>query len=642
MERRLWRLLVAGVLFASCLVSCGDDQRRPRAGFAQRTEGMPPDSPGAGGGSGGGMHGCGGRAGGGPGHSTSPGPLPPPASSLAPGSMCEADGWCWYSPLPSGSSWAAVAGAGRTDLWIGGFTQNLLHFDGGQWHASPSPLFVLGSWGAAKDDVWFVGELVAGDRVVAAIAHWDGVAVTVTATFDDAPLTDVWGSGPDDVYAVGDSMVQHWDGTAWSAVPGVRGGNIAGTGARDVWVGGDGLFHFDGTRWSGVPAFQGISIFDLSTVAPGEVWAIAVREEGAVVERFDGVSSTVMFHRTDADVFLTALQVVSDSDVWLVGSRPPLVPSGTRGVAYHFDGSAWTSGLTSPAGLRAVDRTPGLGIVAVGEDGGIVRLVTEPVPHVVDLRVGPTVALRATFGSSPADMWAVGDAGTVLHYDGRNTVSVPSGTTADLNDVWGTGPSDVWAVGAAGTVLHYDGQAFVSVSSGTDVDLRAVFTVAAGDVWIGGDQGVLARRGGTGFAVMAVPGINAMSIYDLHGLARDDIWLAGGTSVLAGAPQGFVSHFDGTAWSAIEVLTFGPPVSRSEAVVRIWELAPNDIWALSDVAVQGDATGKWHFDGATWTGSLGNDDGAAFMFPPQSGTRTFAFGPHDLWRITTGWQRSTQ
>ena len=42
-ERRLCRLLVAGVLFASCLVACGeDDQRRPRAGVAQsERDGLP-------------------------------------------------------------------------------------------------------------------------------------------------------------------------------------------------------------------------------------------------------------------------------------------------------------------------------------------------------------------------------------------------------------------------------------------------------------------------------------------------------------------------------------------------------------------------------------------------------------------------
>ena len=109
---------------------------------------------------------------------------------------------------------------------------------------------------------------------------------------------------------------------------------------------------------------------------------------------------------------------------------------------------------------------------------------------------------------------------------------------------------------------------------------------------------------------------------------------------------GFVSHFDGTAWSPIRVLTFNPP-SISEPIVRIWELAPNDVWALTALTLQSPVfagTGRWHFDGATWTGTQAHDVPEAFMFPAESGSGTFVFGPHDRWRVGVGglWQRNTQ
>ena len=594
---------------------------------------MPPDSPGAGGGSGGGMHGSGGRAGSGPGHTASPGPLPPPASSFAPGSICEADGWCWYNPLPSGSSWTAVAGAGRSDLWIGGFSPNLLRFAGGRWSLVPSPLSVRNIWAASTDDVWFVGSR-SNDDTTGVIAHWDGAVVAEIGTFGSDSLEGVWGASASDVYAVGFATLQHWDGVAWTPIPGVSGIDVSGTGPNDVWVGGlDGLFHFDGSGWSRVAGFESQLVLHLTAGAPDDVWAVTLRNGDQTIEHFDGSRWSVSFDLLFAAApGLTDIHAAPGQGVWLVGG----------GYVNHFDGSVWTRapGAESKA-FGSVRSTQGFGVVAVGGDGNVVRLAADPAPRVIDVSVGRSETLRATFGTSPRDMWAVGDGGTVLHYDGRAVVPVPSGTTASLRDVWGTSPDDVWAVGVAGTVVHYDGRAFTPVSSGTNVDLHAVFTAGPGDVWIAGDGATLKHWGGTGFERAVVPGIAAdVPIRDLHGLASHDVWLAAGAFVGTG---GIVSHFDGSAWSPVEVLTFAPP-KASGPLLRIWELAPNDVWALTDATMLGDRRGFWHFDGVTWTETFLADSPATFMFPARSSTGTFVFGPHDRWRTGGGgvWQRSTQ
>ena len=49
----------------------------------------------------------------------------------------------------------------------------------------------------------------------------------------------------------------------------------------------------------------------------------------------------------------------------------------------------------------------------------------------------------------------MGNRGTLLYYNGPSWSAVASGTTNLLTGVWGSGPADVWAVGHGGTLLHY-------------------------------------------------------------------------------------------------------------------------------------------------------------------------------------------
>src|SRR5256885_16145358 len=66
-------------------------------------------------------------------------------------------------------------------------------------------------------------------------------------------LFGLWGSGPSDVFAVGD-LILHFNGTGWTALSGAPNEAwraVWGTAANDVWVVGLGgaLVHFDGTTW---------------------------------------------------------------------------------------------------------------------------------------------------------------------------------------------------------------------------------------------------------------------------------------------------------------------------------------------------------------------------------------------------------
>jgi hypothetical protein len=569
---------------------------------------------------------------------TSPVQLTPPASDIAAGRLCETDGWCWYNPQPSGVWWQGVAGAGRTDLWIGGISQNLLHFDGGHWTTLTSPLEITEAiWAASENDVWFGGLSRAADGGSAAgIAHWDGTAVTMAGTFGGGEIQDVWGSSANNVYAAGFATLQHWDGSAWSTVPGITGSSVSGSGPNDVWVGtSNGMWHFDGTSWSRSAQLEGTFIQSVSAAGPGDAWAAVLSAGTQTARHFDGTSWTISFQTADTiNTNVWGIHASSPTSVWLVGTG--WFNQEPHGYLNHFDGSTWSEASPSgvPTSLFRVATAPGFGDIAVGMNGGILSLDSTFGPGFRDLRGGTSERLFGTWGSSPSDMWAVGNHGTVLHFDG-SVVTTSLRTLADFRDVWGTGPADVWVVGTGGTVVHYDGTGSPEIASGTSAELTAVFTAAPNDVWIAGGATLL-HWDGTSMMPVPVPGISATAtILDLHGIAANDIWLSGGGD----AGSAFVSHYDGTAWSAVEALpsTVGAPGPAA----RVWALAADDVWAVADRVLSGGVGIYWHFDGTTWTEML--TEQGPFVFPNRD-LGSFVFGEHDRWRVDVmgTWQRNTR
>ena len=93
--------------------------------------------------------------------------------------------------------------------------------------------------------------------------------------------------------------------------------------------------------------------------------------------------------------------------------------------------------------------------------------------------------LKAIHGSSPTDIWVVGDAPAALHWDGQawNEMPFGVGSPGTLYGVWSGGPRDVYAVGDGGAVLHFDGGAWSRMTVPTSQQLVAVTGRGAGDVY---------------------------------------------------------------------------------------------------------------------------------------------------------------
>jgi hypothetical protein len=563
------------------------------------------------------------------------GGLPSPGANMAPGQFCDFLGWCWYNPLPAGVWWFAAGGAGR-EAWIAGNDEAMLHFDGRAWTVVPTPTSgVQALWAAAPDDVWFAAGVDDGS---ASTLHWDGQTLAPGNDGHQIGVSDLWGSSGADVYAVGSGGAMRYDGQSWTVIPNVAGQSVSGSGPRDVWVAAsDGGWHFDGDAWTRIADLEGKYLLGFAAAGPDDVFAATLQDGDAQVLHFDGDSWTVSFDvGRNPNVALWGIGLAGRRDVWVVGTQ--FTPASVaHGYLLHYDGTRWTTLPEAPTSLTTV-RTAGGRTLAVGMDGGILQLTGGTHPGWIDLRFGTNQELFGVWGSAPDDMWAVGGGGAALRSDGHVTSPVATGTQAALADVWGTGPADVWAVGAGGAALHLDdGGAFTAVPTGVAVNLNAVFTAAPGDAWAGGDAATLLHFTGGAFAPAVLPGADpAAQVLDIHGAAPDDVWLSG-----AGPTGAFVSHFDGTAWSPAQVLNQD---SGGYPGHRIWELAPNDVWMLTQPVFRGQVQ-YWHFDGSAWSQVFTVPTPTQWMFPqPGQGHGSFVFSPTDRWVVGAlgEWKRSTE
>jgi hypothetical protein len=116
----------------------------------------------------------------------------------------------------------AVWAASSDVTWFAGDRGKVYHTssDGGTGDdlhlvetSSSSLRRLSGLWGSGPDDLWAVG-------AQGVIRHWSGgEAWSIVASPTTEDLNGVWGSRPDDVWAVGESgTVIHWNGQAWSVV----------------------------------------------------------------------------------------------------------------------------------------------------------------------------------------------------------------------------------------------------------------------------------------------------------------------------------------------------------------------------------------------------------------------------------------
>lgn len=101
--------------------------------------------------------------------------------------------------------------------------------------------------------------------------------------------------------------------------------------------------------------------------------------------------------------------------------------------------------------------------------------------------------LRAVWGTSASDAFAVGDTGTIFHYNGSVWSKMTSPSSSDLYGLWGSGISRVYAVGWHGVIVLYNGSAWSEMTSGSTRDLWGVWGSSETDLFAVGESGTILR-----------------------------------------------------------------------------------------------------------------------------------------------------
>jgi hypothetical protein len=275
----------------------------------------------------------------------------------------------------------AVGASSASDAWAVGFTKTVgaagrfplaAHWNGSAWTIVPTPTLTGGSKSTLNGVVdfgptnaWAVGR---GRNGAALAEHWNGstwsvVPVPTPAGSSSSQLSGISAVSPNNIWAVGGAttvvgttvvgrtLVEHWNGTAWSIVTSRNATNsnlltgVAAVAANDVWAVGytittDGsnqpdktlIEHWNGSAWSVVASPSPASNDTLSGVAARsatDVWAVGTRQDrsGAIpidrtlTEHWNGTTwSVVASPNVGANDNLLNGVSAATGDVWTVGS----------------------------------------------------------------------------------------------------------------------------------------------------------------------------------------------------------------------------------------------------------------------------------------------------------------------------------
>lgn len=324
-----------------------------------------------------------------------------------------------------------------------------------------------------------------------------------------------------------------------------------------------------------------------------------------------------------------------------ISSGPPAggTSDGSPETAIPSEGGASESGPPGATqGLGGASALPGAGgatdssFGGSGNAGGAGGVNTDPQCNMHWDWTNPQPhgkRVEAVWGLAQNDVWAVGEEGLVMHFDGLSWTTEDRPTQSALLALWGLNRDDVWAVGNEG-VFHFDGSSWALRLA--KPGLVTVWASGPDDVWAAGPFGA-AHWNGNDWEE-DTPTTSLAATNSLWGSARTDLWFAGDG----------IRHWDGSSWISVlspakleetgcSVIEWAdqPTASRPDPAVywgSIRGRSSSDVWATTGIKPNGAAC-VVHFDGQNWSEVTKSTGGLRTLFGVP--------GTDDVWALREDW-----
>jgi hypothetical protein len=278
-----------------------------------------------------------------------------------------------------------VAAVSASDIWAVGLNPSgslIMHWNGTRWTRSSEPGFLEGTAATSPDNAWAVGGSNWFDPNATVIYHWNGSDWTrqpspnppsggslnsvAAMSASNAWAVGQTGPGPGEGTSLSDrTLIQHWDGTAWTRVPSPTpapaGGltRVSVISASDAWAVGTSIagpalqgviLHWNGTTWkrAATPAHQPDGyLLGVTASSASNIWAVGQTNSrncssrcNTIIEHWNGCMWTMVPSPNPPSSYLNSLWgivAVSRDNAWAVGTTDY-----SNTLIVHWNGTSWS------------------------------------------------------------------------------------------------------------------------------------------------------------------------------------------------------------------------------------------------------------------------------------------------------------
>ena len=384
-----------------------------------------------------------------------------------------------WGHVPSGTTEAlhAITAPRSNAAWAVGDNGTVLRWRGSSFtpETVPTTARLTSVHASSTSDVWAVG-------LGGTVLQHNGRAWSLVDAGTQQDLHAVFAFGPDDVWLLGDGVALRFDGTGFRPATELPPGNhryITAATPDAIWISSvvnnaDVLLRVHAA---------GVQVIPLPDVGTGihvrSAREVLVALGGGQVGRWNG--STLAIEGLGHSMEVTSVASHPDGRIWALGRQGLLQQRGAAGwqavvlaapvrnqaVMVLPTGDAWTVG-THVTRWNSVGGTP--------------------------VSITQQIAPQAVWASRPTDVWIMGRGIYAAHWQGNGAITnVTLPLSLSIRAISGSGQFDVWAVGDAGAMLHFDGFNWSNVTAVTSSDLLSVNATPQGLTAACGTNGTLLK-----------------------------------------------------------------------------------------------------------------------------------------------------